>query len=381
MACFKYPVRDPVASLVNYINPLLDKRRGAFQVAAWIMKRSRIPESQHQLIVGYPDDSAFLGGPVRRMSNPAFENWLQHQLGCESYSFQDVYDGPTDRVVIHSGHGPYGDYRKATHAILWCHSNTDREGKDPRAKEKWFALHGIKFKPGQKYYVDDHYFATTEDLTDYNVVHQKAEQNRWTQLQENARMFMEAVKEKKLNVGRGALQRADDDYWAPEKGQKLAELDRQLYAALKRWGYPLPFAEEEIDKVWRSIDRTMEMDTRKLSFRADRDDMQVWFGRLARNGGQVRLSRLEVESDEPQYCGALLPWDTADLRSSKTLAYWTFWNSKVTVKLSFLKEPQIYAVNWLGKRLFKVKPVEVTDESVCFMTARSDDVFCYEIER
>ena len=381
MGCFKYPVRDPVASLINYINPLLDKRRGAFQVAAWILKRSRIPESSSKVIVGYPHDSAFVGGPVRRMSNPAFENWLQYQFGCEDYSFKNVYDGPTDRVVIHSGHGPYGDYRKARHAILWCHSNTDREGKDPEAKKKWFALHGIKFERGQKYYLDDHYFATTEDMTDYNVVHQKAEQNRWAQLQENARKFMAAVKERKVSIGRGAPQRVDDDYWAPEKGQKLTELDRQLYQALKRWGHPLPFGEEEIDRVWRGAGQTMEMDTTKLYFRADRDDMQVWFGRLAKNDGRIRMSRLEVDSAEPQYCCALLPWDTADFRTSKVLAFWTFWNSEATIKLDFPKPPAIYAVNWLGKRLFQVKPINASDLSVTFMTARSDDIFCYEIVR
>ena len=381
MACYKYPVRDPVASLINYINPYLDKRRGAFQVAAWILKRSRIPEPRHTIIVGYPDDSAFLGGPVRRMSNPAFENWLQYQLGSEGYSFKGTYAGPTDRIVVHSGRGPYGDYRKAKHAILWCHSNTGREGKDPEAKKRWFALHGIKFGPGQKYYLDDQYFATTEDLTDYNLVHQRAEQNRWTQLEENARKFSEAVKEKKLDIGRGAPQRVDDDYWAPEKGQKLRELDRQLYKALERWGYPLSFKEKEIDKVWRSLDRTMEMDTTKLSFRVDRDDMQVWFGKLARNRGRVRMSRLEVKSDEPQYCCALLPWDTADFDTAKTLAYWTFWNSKATVKLDFPTEPEIYAVNWLGNRLFRVNPIKASRKSVTFMTARSDDIFCYEIVR
>ena len=39
-------------------------------------------------------------------------------------------------------------------------------------------LHGIKFEPGQKYFLNEQFFATTEDMTDYNVVHHKAEEAR-----------------------------------------------------------------------------------------------------------------------------------------------------------------------------------------------------------
>lgn len=369
MSPLKYPISDPLYSLKNFIHPLSDRRRGAFCVASWILKRSRIPETRDMLIIGYPDGSAFTGGPERKMSNPAFENWLLYQLGSEDYSFKDVYNGPTDRIVVHSGHGPYGDYRKAKHAILWCHSNTDREGKDTKAKQKWFALHGISFKPGQKYYLDDHYFATTEDLTEYVLTHRKAEETRW-------RLLEEHPQDRRL----GKMKRAEHYYWSVERKQRIPELDRWLYKALKRWGYPLPFEMKEIDRVWRSPDGTMVMDTTKEEFIADRDDMQVWFGRMEGKGG-FSLSRLAVKTSEKQYSVALLPWDTASFSTSKVLMLWTQWNSRVTIKLPFPNIPRIYAVNWLGRRIFRVVPLRITKKSTTFMTARHDDIFCYEILR
>src|SRR5262249_54157981 len=145
--------------------------------------------------------------------------------------------------------------------------------------------------------------------------------------------------------------------------------------------YPLPFSEEEIDKVWRSRDRTMAMDTTKLEFRADRADMQLWFGKSAGKGGRVRLSRLEVVSDEKQYSVALLPWDTGDLATSRLLVLWSHLNGRVTVKLPGLARAPIYAVNWLGQRLYQVRPIAATKESLTFATIRDDDVFCYEIPR
>jgi hypothetical protein len=377
MAAYKYPVSDPIWSLPghDYIQPLSDRpRRGVFHVAQWIMQRSRIPEEDRRLIVGFPRADVFTGGPERKMSNWAFENWLMYQIGTEDYAFGDVYDGPADRIVIHAGHGPYGDYRKAKHAILWCHANSDREGKDPRAKEKWFALHGIRFAPGQKYFLNDQFFATTEDMTDYNVVHLKAEQARRDLVRANA--------EKAAREGTKYLvETADHDYWAAEPDAAPPELDRQIYAALKKWGYPLPFTEREIDKVWRSRDRTLVMDTTKQEFRGDRPDMQLWFGKLAGKGGRVRLSRLEAESHEKQYSVALLPWDTGDLTTARLLVVWSHWNSRVTLKLPGLETAPIYAVNWLGKRLYQVKPIAATGQSLTFATIRDDDVFCYEIPR
>ncbi|HNS49413.1 MAG TPA: hypothetical protein PKM61_07810, partial [bacterium] len=363
MAPVIYPISDPLYSLnSHYITPLTDRRRGAFYVARWILERSRIPEAEKRLVIGFPAQSVFTGGPERRMSNWAFENWLMYQCGTEDYAFEDVYDGPADRVVVHSGHGPYGDYRKAQHAILWCHSNSDREGKDLKAREKWFALHGIKFAPGQKYYLDDKYFATTEDLTDYNLVHARAEGARWDLLNKNA-----------ASKQFGVVNTAAGDYWLPEKGQPLTEMDRKLYEALKRWGYPLPFEVEEIDQVWRSRDRTMEMNTLKTFFKSDRDDLQLWFGQLAENGGRVSLSRLEAVSGEKQYSAALIPWDTADFATARTLLLWTHWNSRVTVKLPFRGTPEIYAVNWLGKRLYRVKPLRSGRNELTFETCRDDD--------
>ncbi|MBI4026508.1 MAG: hypothetical protein HY360_16095 [Verrucomicrobia bacterium] len=380
MEPIKYPVSDPIYSLPghNYIHPLSDRpRRGVFQVSQWIMQRSRIEEEDQRLIIGFPRNDAFVGGPERKMSNWAFENWLMYQIGVEDFAFQDTYDGPTDRVVIHCGHGPYGDYRKARHAALWCHSNSDREGKDPKAKEKWFALHGIKFEPGQKYFLNDQFFATTEDLTDYNLVHSKAEQARWGLLRANEEKAKKTAKDKKLPL----LTTADDHYWAAEPDAAPSELDRQLYQALKKWGYPLPFEENEIDRVWRSRDRTMVMDTAKVEFRADRADLQLWFGKLAGKDGRIALSKLEARSNEKQYSVALLPWDTGDFQTAKSLVVWSHWNSEVTVKLPLPENPEIYAVNWLGKRLYRVKPISASKERVTFAAIRDDDLFCYEVLR
>lgn len=372
MAPYKYPISDPVYSLPghDYITPLTDRpRRGALEIGQWIMQRSKIQEETNRLIVGFPYHDVFTGGPERKMSNWAFENWLMYQVGTEDYAFQDVYDGPADRVVIHEGRGPYGDYRKAAHAILWCHSNSGRDGQDARAKEKWFALHGIHFAPGQKYYLDDHYFATTEDMTDYNVVHRAAEMARGQALAANA-----AAKKTVNTTG-------DENYWAAEPNAQPNEVDRQLYAALKKWNYPLPFAEGEIDKVWRSRDRSMAMDTTKLEFQADRSDLQLWFGKLSGKGGHVALSRLEAKSNEKQYSVALLPWDTGDFATAKTLVVWTHWNSEITVKAPMPASPKVYAVNWLGKRLYRVQPISASADALTFASIRDDDVFCYEINR
>jgi hypothetical protein len=298
-----------------------------------------------------------------------------YQIGVEDYAFKDVYDGPADRIVVHDGRGPYGDYRKAKHAILWCHSNSDREGKDPKAKEKWFALHGITFAPGQKYVLNDQFFATTEDMTDYNVIHQKAEQARWKAIADTDVRIRQQVQ------FRAGLSLANDVYWDAEPDARPTELDRQIYLALKQWGFPLPFEESEIDKVWRSRDRSMAMDTTKMEFRADRDDMQLWFGKLEGKGGKVSLSKLEAKSAEKQYSVALLPWDTGDFKTAKVLVVWSHWNGEVTVKLKLPRKPKIYAVNWLGKRLYEVKPISSSKSSLTFATIRDDDIFCYEIAR
>jgi hypothetical protein len=393
MAPYKYPIQDPQYSLqqprgstlnYDYISPLSDRpRRGAFEIGQWIMQRSKIQEQTNRLIVGFPVQSTLTGGSERKMSNWPFENWLMYQIGVEDYAFKDVYDGPTDRVVIHSGWGPYGDYRKARHAILWCRTDSDRTGKDPKAKEKWFALHGIKFKPGQKYFVNDQFFATTEDLSDYNLVHEKAEKARWALLEANATKDPSQV-----------VTTAAGDYWAAEPNYKPREVDRQIYHALQRWGYPLPFSENEIDKVWRSRDKSMVMDTNKLEFRAARDDMQLWFGKLADKkieadkGGlhrekwhKVDLPLIEAITPEKQYSLGLLPWDTGDFKTARTLVVWTHWNSEVTIKLSLPGNTEIYAVNWLGQRIYRVRPIAANPHGLTFATVRDNDVFCYEVLR
>lgn len=374
MSAIMYPVSDPDYSLkVNWIAPLSDRpRRGAFQICQWIMQRSRIEDNDQRILVGIPYHDAFTGGPERRFSNWAFENWIMYQLGIEDYSFQDVYDGPADRIVIHDGRAPYGDYRKAKHAILWSHSNTDRDGKDPQAKQKWFALHGIHFAPGQKYFVNDQFFATTEDLTDFNVVHRQAEAARGKIIAANAAQ--------RRSEGKSAMQAISDDYWAAEPNSSPTDLDRQLYAALKRWNYPLPFTGAEMDKVWRSRDRRMAMDSVRQNFRAERDDLVMWFGK-AGPATQLSLGRLQAKTEEKQYAVALLPWDTADFTTARTLCLWCMWNSEVMLKVPHARDAKVYAVNWLGKRIFEVQPQARADDAIRFATARHDDIFCYEVVR
>ena len=199
-----------------------------------------------------------------------------------------------------------------------------RDGKDPQAKEKWFALHGIKFEPGQKYFLNDRFLATTEDMSDYNVVHRKAEQARMQLLAQ----ISEADVRYSQYGGLCHVHRCGY-YWSAEPGSKPGELDRQMYAALKKWGYPLPFEEKEIDKVWRSRDRSMMMDTTR----------QRWSPRSVRtwNCGSARQERDRGEParsggknwDESQYAVAVVPWDTGDFTTAKTLAVWCMWNSQI----------------------------------------------------
>jgi len=379
MGACTYPYSDPYSTAYRswYIVPAFDRRRGAFGVAAWILGRSKIEERRDKIIVAYPTDSVCYGGPERKMGYALFENWISYQLPNEEYHFRDVYDGPTDRIVIHEGRGPYGDYRAARHAILWCHGKTDRTGQDPDAKTKWFKLHGIEFKPGQKYYLDDKYFATTEDPNTYVQTHWKAESARWKHQSEIDAAVSEGRKAG-LPFGVAAKVVPEEDYWAPEKGQEIPELDRMVYKALQRWGYPLPFSEDEIDKVYRTIDRTIEMDTRTCSMKADRDDMQVWFGRFA-GKKRVTLSRLDIQSNEKQVAVALLPWDTADFKTSRSLFVWCIQNAQLTIKLPGIQ--QLYAVNWLGKRLYRVEPVRRDRSSLTFAAKRDDDIFFYELTR
>jgi hypothetical protein len=293
-----------------------------------------------------------------------------YQLGIEDYSFKNVYEGPSDRIVIHDGRGPYGDYRKAKHAILWCHSNSDREGKDPQAKEKWFAMHGIKFAPGQKYFMNDQFFATTEDMTDYNVVHRQAEEAR--------HKIIEANTARRKSEGASAMNSTPDDYWSAESNSHPTELDHQLYAALKRWGYPLSFAESEMDQIWRSRDQRMTLDSLRQNFRAERDDLVLWFGKAGPNT-RVSFNRLQADTSEKQYAVALVPWDTADFATARTLCLWSMWNSEVTVRVPQAQSAKVYAVNWLGKRIFEVQPLAPAADGIRFATARHDDIFCYEI--
>jgi hypothetical protein len=130
----------------------------------------------------------------------------------------------------------------------------------------------------------------------------------------------------------------------------------------------------------------MMMDTTRQQFMAQREDMELWFGKAGAST-KVNLHALAAQTDEPQYAVALLPWDTGDFKTAKTLAVWCMWNSHITVKLpsggtpSSGGTPKIYAVNWLGKRIFEVAPLRATEGELSFQSARHDDIFCYEIIR
>lgn len=318
-----YPTTDP-GVYRRSISPFHDKRRGAYALGAWIMQRSRIEEPQEKILIGFPRDDILYGGANRSFHNALFTSFLQDQLPTEEYHFDDVYDGPKDRIVFHDGRGPHGDYRQARHAILWSHGNSNRYAQDLEAKRKWFALHGISFDPGQKYFLNDHYFAAAGDIHD------------------------------------------DPDF------------AKRLYDALKTWGYSLPFSKEEIGKVWRSIDRSIEIRFAENRMSVDRDDLQLWMGTWGK-GRKTELSRLAIASNEKQRDAALVPFDTARFQTAKRLLVWCPWNAVLRIKAAFKKSPRIYAGNWLGFRLFSVKPQGWTPRSVTFRAKRDDDIFFYEI--
>jgi len=236
---------------------------------------------------------------------------------------------------------------------------------------KWFKMHGIEFKPGQKYYLDDKYFATTEDPTTYVQTHWKAETARWERQEIIDRALAEAKK-----TGRLSEIPEEEDYGRQEKGVPMPEIDRRLYAAFKKWGYPLPFSIDEIDKVYRVSDRTIEMDTRTCCMKADRDDMQVWFGKFPEQK-EISLSLLGVKSHEKQLAVALLPFETANFKTSRSLLLWCIQNAEITVRLPRVKA--IYGVNWLGKRLYEIKPLKKDNRSITFLSKRDDDIFFYEL--
>jgi hypothetical protein len=135
---------------------------------------------------------------------------------------------------------------------------------------------------------------------------------------------------------------------------------------------------KEIDRVYRSSDKSIEMDTETCSMMADRDDMQIWFGRFT-GRKEATLSRLHIRSPEKQVAVALLPWDTADFKTSKTMLAWCIQDAELTINLPGVRE--IFGVNWLGKRIYKIQPKKRTKKSITFMSKRDDDIFHYELVR
>jgi hypothetical protein len=88
-----------------------------------------------------------------------------------------------------------------------------------------------------------------------------------------------------------SLDRYGVDASAWEKGKTFKAdgfIDTQVeqdafYSALKDAGCPMPVSRAEFGKVWRSIDKSLEIDTAALSFKADQRDFGAFIGRLDGN--------------------------------------------------------------------------------------------------
>jgi hypothetical protein len=88
-----------------------------------------------------------------------------------------------------------------------------------------------------------------------------------------------------------SLDRYGVDASAWEKGKTFKAdgfIDTQVeqdafYSALKDAGCPMPVSRAEFGKVWRSIDKSLEIDTAALSFKADQRDFGAFIGLLDGN--------------------------------------------------------------------------------------------------
>ncbi|HPP11184.1 MAG TPA: hypothetical protein PKW42_00470 [bacterium] len=320
-----YPSLDEEAT--SSINPDTDQRRAPFSFVGWAFRRAKIPVEPPRLLVGVPRTEACYGGlnsPCDTQPLKGGYCFLYDQVRMDYYLFDRVYDGPPDMVVLHEGRSPSGDYRRAKHAILWSHGKTDVTGRDQKEREKWFALHGITFKPGERWKKTEQFLAFNCDLVDD------------------------------------------------------PELNGIIYDTLTEWGVKLPFSREEIHRVYATLDRSIEVSTEAGRLKVDRDDFQGWLGQKARQTGTSLLS-VTSPSDRVQLLA--IPFDTGSFQTAKQIALWSRTEATVTLNLAFVREPEIWAVNWLGYRKHRVYPLNWDRNSLTLRYQPDFDVHFYEIIR
>jgi len=321
-----YPSLEQEA--VNSINPDVDQRRAAFSFVGWAFRRARIPVDPPRLLIGLPKTESCYGGlnsPCDTQPLKGGYTFLYDQVRMDYYVFDQVYDGPEDMVVMHEGRSPSGDYRKAKHAILWSHGISDPTGRNPRAREEWFALHGIHFEPGERWKKTDRVLAFNCDLVDD------------------------------------------------------PELNRVVYDTLVAWGVKLPFSRDEIHKIYANLDRSIEVNTDLGRMKVDRDDFQAWLGQ--NHGEQTQTSLMSVSTDADQVQVLAVPFDTGSFKTARQLVLWSRTDANVKLTADFDREPEIWAVNWTGYRKQKVSPLAWDKKSVTVRFTHDLDVHYYEILR
>ena len=319
-----YPSQDTEA--VRSINPDTDHRRAIFSFVAWAFRRAKIPVEKPRLLIGVPRAESCYGGlnsPCDTQPLKGGYTFLYDQAYTAYHVFDEAYDGPEDLVVMHEGRSPSGDYRKAKHAILWSHGKTDRTGRDREARRKWFALHGIEFGPDERWKKTDKVLAFNCDLVDD------------------------------------------------------PELNELIYDTLIEWGVKLPFKKDEIKKVYATLDRSIEVDTRLARMKVDRDDVQAWMGQ--NQDAETRTSRLSILTGAEQVQALALPFDTGSFKTTGKIALWSRTNATVTLRATFGKEPEVWAVNWVGVRKQRVHPLAWDKDSVTVAYKHDLDVHFYEV--
>lgn len=321
-----YPSQDQEA--LQNINPDTDHRRAVFSFVAWAHKRAKIPVERPRLLIGIPKAESCYGGlnsPCDTQPLKGGYTFLYDQAYLAYHVFDEVYDGPQDIVVMHEGRSPSGDYRQAQHAILWAHGKTDRTGRNQKERDEWFARHGVTFRPGERWQKTDRVLAFNCDLTDD------------------------------------------------------PELNEVMYDTLVEWGVTLPFGKDEIKEVYATLDRSIEVDTRLARMKVDRDDFQAWMGQ--NHGAETKTSRLSIVSAAGQVQVISLPFDTASFKTSRKITLWSRTDATVTLKATFDKEPEVWAINWVGVRKQRVFPLAWDEASVTIPYKHDLDVHFYEVLR
>ena len=311
---------------VNSINPDTDQRRAPFSFIAWAFQRAKIPVEPPRLLIGVPKAEACYGGlnsPCDTQPLKGGYSFLYDQVRMDYYLFDEVYDGPEDIVVFHEGRSPTGDYRKARHAILWSYGKTDPTGRNQKLKEDWFRMHGIEFQEGERWKKTDRVLAFNCDLVDEEQINQV------------------------------------------------------LYDTLTEWGVTLPFSREQIHTLYATLDHSIEVNVQHGRMKIDRDDFQGWLGQNL--GKQTSTSLLTVVSPDSQIQVLAIPFDTGSFRTAKKIALWSRTDATVTLKSSFSRQPEIWAVNWLGFRKYRVYPLVWGKNSVTISYQKDLDIHFYEI--